>query len=316
MRTMTVGDGAIHGGRPWAAEREWGQPGVSDLLRRAAVTSFLVMVARERKSIQPRDYFAVHPVFTHEEFVEAHTATGRSSNTSNALLAQHLAAGRLVRVRRGLYSSVPPGVDPKSHAPDPYLVATKLRSDAVVAYHAALAFHGRVYTVRTQHEYLTADRARTLRFRGQTYRPVQLASALRARRDLGGGVVVRAHAGGEVRVTTLERSLVDVLDRPELGGGWEEIWRSLEMIEFVDVDEVVRYTRLLGSALTAARVGYFLEQQRERWMVEDAPLARLAKLAPSQPRYMGAKSVTGKLVPRWNLIVPHEVLERRWEDPA
>ena len=39
---------------------------------------------------------------------------------------------------------------------------------------------------------------------------------------------LRPHAGGQVRVTSLERSLVDLLHSPEHGGGWEEIWRSLE----------------------------------------------------------------------------------------
>lgn len=272
------------------------------------------MSARVSKSSRPRDFFATHPVFTHEEFVAAHTAGGRSAHTSNALLAQHVAAGRLQRLRRGLYASVPPGVEASAHAPDPYLVATKLRPDAVVAYHAALAFHGRAYSVSRRHTYLTGERARPFRFRGEEYQPVQAAAALRERGDLGGGVLVRAHAGGEVRVTSLERSLVDVLDRPEHGGGWEEIWRSLQMIEYVDVAEVVRYARLLRSAVTAARVGFFLEAQREPWMIEDAELARLEELAPSQPRYFGAGREHGRLVARWNLIVPLEVLERRWEE--
>ena len=32
----------------------------------------------------------------------------------------------------------------------------------------------------------------------------------------------------DVRVTGYERTLVNVLDRPDLTGSWEEIWRSLE----------------------------------------------------------------------------------------
>lgn len=30
----------------------------------------------------------------------------------------------------------------------------------------------------------------------------------------------------ELRVASLERTLVDVLDRPDLAGSWEEVWRS------------------------------------------------------------------------------------------
>ncbi len=101
------------------------------------------------------DCFATHPVFTREEYVAAHGVRGeRSPRTADSLLALHAAAGKVVRVRRGLHAAVPAGA-------------------------AADTFH----------------------------------------------------AGGIVRVTAFERTLVDVLDAPDLGGGWEEVWRSLEMVE-------------------------------------------------------------------------------------
>jgi len=44
----------------------------------------------------------------------------------------------------------------------------------------------------------------------------------------------------------LERTLVDVLDAPEHGGGWEEIWLSLESVEFFDLDAVIEYALKLA----------------------------------------------------------------------
>ena len=273
------------------------------------------MSERTSKSTRPRAFFAAHPVFTHAEFVAAHTAGGRSEHTSNSLLAKHLAAGRLLRVRRGVYATVPPGVDPRKALPDPYLVATKLRKDAVVAYHAALAFHGKAYSVWRRVQYLTAARVRAFVFRGQEFVGVQAPLPVRSLSDLGGGVLVRPHAGGTVRVTSLERCLVDLLHAPDHGGEWEEIWRSLEMVEFFDLKAVVEYTLRLRSALTAARVGFFLEQHREEWMVEDRHLAPLLKNVPAQPRYLSPRRESGKLINRWNLVVPEYVLERQWEEP-
>jgi predicted transcriptional regulator of viral defense system len=120
--------------------------------------------------------------------------------------------------------------------------------------------------------------------------------------------------GGIARVATLERSLVDVLDAPERSGGWEEVWRSLEMVEYFDLDEVVAYTRALGSALTAGRVGYFLDLHREPLMVEPPYLEALRELSPAQPRYLDARRERGKLVPDWNLIVPEQMLARSWTE--
>ncbi|HAM44621.1 MAG TPA: transcriptional regulator, partial [Propionibacteriaceae bacterium] len=122
------------------------------------------------------------------------------------------------------------------------------------------------------------------------------------------------HGGGVVRVTRLERTLVDVLHAPASAGGWEEIWRSLEMVEFFDLDAVISYTLRLGSALTTARVGFFLEQHREALMVEDAHLDRLRQHRPRQPRYLDADRKPGTLVASWNLIVPADVLGRTWAE--
>lgn len=271
---------------------------------------------RTVKPIRPLDFFAAHPVFTHAEFVAAHTAGGRSPNTSNALLAKHVRTGRLLRVRRGLYVTVPPGRGPDETSVDPYPVATKLADDAVVAFHAALMFHGKAYSSWHRYTYLTADRLHPSLFRGLEFVAVQAPVSVRSMPEFGGGVLLRPHAGGEVRVMSLERCLVDLLHAPERGGGWEEIWRSLEMVESFDLDAVVEYTNLYRSALTAARVGFFLEQHREEWMVEENHLGALRRMAPRQPCYLSPRREPGKLVARWNLIVPPYVLWREWEEPS
>jgi predicted transcriptional regulator of viral defense system len=260
------------------------------------------------------DFFASHPVFRHEEFVAARTVRKRSTSTSNNLLAKHVAAGRLLRVRRGLYATVPQGVKPDRASVDPYLVASRVTGDGVVAYHAALQFHGRAYSVWRRFHYLTRRPSKPFSFRDLEFVPVQAPLAVRSRRDWGGGVAEAPHAGGRVRVTTLERTLVDVLDAPDKSGGWEEIWRSLEMVEFFDLEAVIAYAVALGSALTVARVGFFLEQHRDALMVEDRHLARLRAHAPAQPRYLDGVRRPGRLVSPWNLIVPEYVLHRRWED--
>ncbi len=110
---------------------------------------------------------------------------------------------------------------------------------------------------------------------------------------------------------------MDVLDRPRQSGGWEEVWRSLESIEFFDVERVVECALLLGNATTAARVGFYLEQHREALMVRSAYLEGLRKHRPRQPHYLdGARNGRGRHVSGWNLVVPREVLDRAWEEVA
>jgi len=261
-------------------------------------------------------FFAAHPVFTLGEFAQAGDSGARAVSTAKTLLARQVDAGRIVRVRRGLYATVPPGVEPARAAVDPFLLASRLADDAVVAYHAALQFRGKAYSIWRRFHYVTSRPSRPLSFSGGEFVPVAVPAALRL--DPGHEPEVEAvpHAGSMVRVTSLERTLVDVLGSPSRSGGWEEVWRSLEMVEFFDVDRVVEYAHRLGSAVTAARVGVFLQQHQKELMVDEQGLIALRAMRPRQPRYFDPERRRGRMLRDWNLIVPDDILERRWEEVA
>lgn len=263
-----------------------------------------------------QEFFARHPVFTYKEF-EAFLASQRnlSKRTQDSLLTYYTKTGRILRVRRGVFASVPLGVSPENSPVDPYLVAAKLAEDAVLAYHTALQFHGRAYSVQQQFFYLTEHASRPLRFRSHSFRAVPPPKALKTRKQKSVGVVIADHSGLNVRLTSLERTLVDVLDRPDLGGGWEEIWRSLESVEFFDLDQIVKYALLLGNATTVAKVGLYLEQHRETLMVTDSHLRRLRAHRPATAHYLDrGRRESGRFVEGWNLVVPESVLARSWQE--
>jgi len=260
------------------------------------------------------DFFARHPVFTHEEFASFFDAEGsRSLRTQEALLAYHVKTGRILRIRRGLYASVPFGASPDTFPVDTFLLAGKMAEDAVLAYHTALEFYGKAHSVREEFVFLTSKAVRPLSFRGYEFRGVRFPKALEKKKQEFVAVNTAERAGLPIRVTSLERTLVDVLDRPDLGGGWEEIWRSLESVEFFDMDKVLDYTLLLDNASTAAKLGLFLEQHQKDLMVDDAYLDRLRQHVPKQPTYL-ARNAKGRLVKPWNLVVPSQVLDRSWEE--
>jgi len=115
-------------------------------------------------------------------------------------------------------------------------------------------------------------------------------------------------AGLDIRVTGLERTFVDVLNRPDLTGSWEEIWRSLESVEFLNLDKVALYVDLLGNATTAAKVGFFLEQHRDSLIVDEAHLKTFRDRLPRQPHYLErSRRKAGRCFAAWKLVVPEEI---------
>ena len=261
-------------------------------------------------------FLSQHDVFTVEELDLFLSKEGSGKpNTRKALLTYYRKQGRIIPVRRGLYAVVPFGSSPDSSPVDIYLLAAKMAPDAVLGYHTALEFHGKAYSVYNRLHYLSTRRSLPIKFRSFEIRRVSVPQSLRVKGQEMFGVVRHKRSGSELRVTSLERTLVDVLDRPDLTGSWEEIWRSLESVEFFDIEQIVEYVLLLENATTAAKVGFFLEQHKESLMVDDVDLQLLRKLRPRQPHYlMRGKRKGGRWVKEWNLMVPDEILNQSWAE--
>jgi len=204
--------------------------------------------------------------------------------------------------------------EPDTAHVDPYLVASRLAPDAVLGYHTALELHGHGHSVFHRFQFLTRTAARAGTFRSTVYQPVRVPRALAGRGGDRIGVQAMDRMGLDLRVTTLERTCVDALDRPDLCGGWEEVFRSLESVPYLDLEALVAYALKLRSATVAAKVGWFLELNAKRLDVPERVLRRLRSHAPQSRQYLDRGAKRGhRLASGWNLMLPTELAERRWK---
>lgn len=263
--------------------------------------------------MRPGTFLKAHKIFRIEQF---EAATGLSGSGRKASLDYHRKRGHILPIRRGLYWVVPPGVEPDHCAVDPFLVAAHLSADAVLAYHSALELQGRAYSAFNEVQFVSHRRMQPFEFRGTRYRPLIVPPALLRADRVDFGVESIDRAGIAVQVTGLERTLVDALDRPDLCGGWEEVWRSLEMIEYLNLPAVCDYALALGNATTVAKTGWYLEVNRESLMVDERTLEKLRQRIPASPHYLARGSdEPSRYLSRWNLVVPCSLVERHWEEP-
>ncbi len=185
----------------------------------------------------------------------------------------------------------------------------------MLAYHTALEVHGKAHSIFERVFFQSNTPLRQYTFRNFRFECILFPKALRKKDQQGFATQTVERTGLDIRVASLERTLVDLLDRPDLGGGWEEIWRSLESVEYFDLDLVVDYVKLLDNRTTAAKVGYYLQQHAETLMVEDRHLEPLRQLRPKQPHYL-ERGKSGRLVREWGLVVPDSLAKRSWEEIA
>lgn len=259
-------------------------------------------------------FFSAHPVFSRAEYA---AAVGRRSQDKvvTAMLTQHLQAGNIRRIARGVFASVPKHADAGKWTVDRFLAASRLRRGGVIAYHSALELHGCAYTEGHEVQVIARGEPGVFEAAGLTCRFVKPPRGFAQRNGtLADGVTVVDRLGLEVSLTTIERTIADLFDRYDLAGGAEELFNSLDLVARIDAAALVRYARALGNATAAGALGSWLEREQKRLGVPDTALEEFRTMMPSQARYaLGTKSGEGKTAKGWNVILPIDVVERRFE---
>lgn len=274
------------------------------------------MSVNSQENITPslKTFLDSHSVFTLEE-LDSFLSTYRTgnANTRKSLLAYYKNRGKVRSIRRGLYATVPKGLDIKNFQIDPFLLASKLAADAVISHHTALEAFGKAYSMTRKVTFLSTAKVEPLKFQGMTYHRVRVHPELTAQKKENIGTIKINRQNTEITITGFERTMVDLLSRPDLAGGWEELWRSLESIEYFDLDMIYDYLSILDNTTAFAKVGFYLEQHKEALMVDEPFLQKLEYHKPKSPHYMERRNRNDcTLLNRWNLLVPVELINRSW----
>jgi predicted transcriptional regulator of viral defense system len=157
-------------------------------------------------------FFAQYQIFTVDEltvWLSKESARAINYSTLHNSLAYHQKQGHILRIRRGLYYSIPKGVIASSYPVDPFLVASKMAEDSVIAYGSALDLHGKLHSIQNRVVYLTKKRVMaSFDFRDIKYQAVAIPSALKIAGQETFGVQSIDRLGQPVFVTSLERTLV------------------------------------------------------------------------------------------------------------
>lgn len=239
------------------------------------------------------DYIAANSVFTTEDI----QAISPSRETAETTLRRAVAAGKIERIRRGLYASRV-GVF-ATVTPDPLDVVTVVDPDAVLSYGSALAVHGLSHNISFDCTFRT-DRVRSgFTFDGVRYKPYRANPNIAIQRK-------RLNGGSYVAVTTREQTFVDCLTHSSRAGGVEEVIRALSGIAYLDLQVLAKMLEGASGAVRA-RAGWLLEANKGKWSVPDMYLFDLAsKLDGGAVRFGSKNDPTLTWSKRWKLSLPYD----------
>ena len=234
--------------------------------------------------------------FTWDELCDL--AGNRSA--ANSLAQSYLKKGYIQSVRRGLYVAV--NLADGEPAVSPYRIASKITQSACVSRHAAFAYHGCANQVSNRVEVSSAIPFAPFEFSGTEF--VYLSTRLE--RDILG--IVEQPDG--VRVTDMERTVLDNIGDFEKIMGLEELLRCLEMVPMLREDKLLAYLKALDKQVLYQKTGCLLEQLRAQWGLTDDFFAQCAANIGKSKRYLYMPTDMNDMEYNrtWQLIVPKNLM--------
>ncbi|HEY0866218.1 MAG TPA: type IV toxin-antitoxin system AbiEi family antitoxin domain-containing protein [Fimbriimonas sp.] len=212
------------------------------------------------------------------------------------------AKGRVVRALRGVYASVPPGTEPNTFRPDPFLVLQALRPDCVFNGHSALDLHGVSNQAWNRVTAYSEAKAVTYRTQHATF------TLIKSPRWLTPDALSKVDRKGVfLRVTRPELALVEGFRYPGRVGGIEELVKSAGGFRRLDLSLLMDLLDRFQMRKLYAAVGWFLSREPGRWHVTDDFLEQLRVRRPVSPSYLERWSSGSVMDSEWNLMIPREL---------
>lgn len=237
----------------------------------------------------------------------ASTALGLSGAVASARLSRLARSGWAQRVRRGLYLILPLEADPdrKATNDDPWVLARELFSPCYIGGWSAAEHWGLTEQLFRSTLVVTAapTRNKEARFMGSDFRLFRVQPS-----QLTSGVIKVWRGAERIDVSSAERTLVDCLCTPELGGGTRHVAQMLrEYLESdkKDVDRLVAVAKKSATGAAWKRLGHLAEVLRP----DDETLTTAARkhLSEGLARLDPAVVKRGRLIKRWRLWVNVDV---------
>ena len=175
-------------------------------------------------------------------------------------------------------------------------VACKISNTSFLSHHSALEFHGLGHQIFNV--VMVSDNAA---FRSFSFDDCDYQSYIT---KIGMNGVICSRANPNVKVTDLERTFVDCIDRVGRAGGAEELFHCFEGIYELDMKKIKIYLELYNKAHLYQKVGYVLEGLKNQINVQDDIIELCREKGKVAVANFSATEKCDVFVKKWNLYIP------------
>ncbi len=209
-------------------------------------------------------------------------------------IRKFLEKGYIERVRRDLYAVI--SLETGQPIPNRFQIASSVTEDACVSHHSAFEYYGYANQVFYEVYVATGKRVRPFSYDGIDYYPVSYR---------GTAGVMEMENG--VRVTSLERTVIDGIADFEKIGGIEELLRCMLLIPSLSPDYLLSALDLYHCGKLYQKTGYILEMFQEDLGLPDSFLDECEKHLPDSKTYFSTEKDGFVFHKRWRLFAPENL---------
>ncbi len=228
--------------------------------------------------------------FTREDLVKI---TG-SESAAAWQISRYLEKGYIERVRRDLYAVI--SLETEQPIPNRYQIASVVAEDACVSHHSAFEYYGYANQVFYEMYIATKKRVRDFSYDGIDYHCIPQCAETGIE-DTGMGV----------RVTSLERTVVDSMADFKKIGGLEELLRCLMMVPSLSSEKLLECLEAYGLGRLYQEAGYILESFRDDLNLPESFFRECEKHMPASKSYLTSPEDKYPLCSRWDLYAPENL---------
>lgn len=247
------------------------------------------------RKVEVYNQLAKYPVFT---ISEVEQLTG-NLNTAYSLLDRLMKKGLAKKVRKNIYSVVNPVTG--QIVATRYQIACAITETAYISHHSAFEYYGLANQVFYELYVSSESKFNTFEYDQITYKYV-------ASRTQEGIVAAKNTTG--VRITDLERTVIDSIRDFNKIGGFEELLNCLKGIHFLDEKQLLKYLTIYNTQGLYQRVGYLLQHyQNEMQLSTDFINCCKEKIGKSRRYLLNEANQQNIYNTEWKLMIPEGLFE-------
>ena len=229
--------------------------------------------------------------FTRDEL----TGLTGNYNTTGTLLNSYLKKGYVRNVKRNLYVAI--NLADNEPVVNKFRIAGRITATAYVSHHAAFEYYGCANQVSYQVEVSSETPFTSFDFGGNAY--TYLGSRIKS------GVTERSDG---VRVTDMERTVLDGIHDFEKVMGLEELLRCLALVPSLKEEKLLEYLAVYDKQVLYQKTGYILRHFQREFDLSDTFFAECVSHVGKSTRYLTANR-DGVYNKEWRLIVPDKLMD-------